>query len=308
MRLKEPFRGLYLMGGHSIFHLSLLCAGLIVLGFPETGDDENINDTIYTINMLRIAHGLDLFFAIIQFLGSSPQYFQKHRFTYRVLDTVKLFFYLGAVMYAIFHEQKQVGVELTDLWYVKAEWWTLVELLVFFGQVLCSVFYLLGQQIRGEFGYNLDPNTKRFTHDALEYYDWDISWFSFIFVMWCIHLFVLVTVGQTQTDNVKLFYSAFSLIIRSTHFYFLMPFSTDDRVFVEKSNKVWGALGVLQIIACCFIFGFTNTNGITTATAFVDFIVFVGQYVLYFIKAKENEKRLETKKIKDESTEQNELI
>jgi hypothetical protein len=89
----------------------------------------------------------------------------------------------------------------------------------------------------------LDPNIKRFTHDALEYYDWDISWFSFIFVMWCIHLFVLVTVGWTQTDNVKLTYSWFSLVLRSTHYYFLMPFSNDDRTFVVKSNKVWGILG-----------------------------------------------------------------
>lgn len=103
---------------------------------------------------------------------------------------------------------------------------------------------------------NLDPNTKRFTHDALEYYDWDISWFSFIFVMWSIHLFVLTTVGLYQNDKVKLAYSAFSLILRSTHFYFLMPFSQDDRTFVEKSNIVWGALGVLQIIAACLIFGF----------------------------------------------------
>jgi hypothetical protein len=178
---------------------------------------------------------------------------------------------------------------MTD-WYNKAEWWLKIELLVFFGQVLCSVFYLLGQQIRGELGLNLDPNTKRFTHDALEYYDWDISWFSFIFVMWSIHLFVLTTVGLYQNDKVKLAYSAFSLILRSTHFYFLMPFSQDDRTFVEKSNIVWGALGVLQIIAACLIFGFENTNGITTASAFVDFIVFLGQYALYMIKFKQNQK------------------
>lgn len=115
-------------------------------------------DCIDTINMLRIAHGLDLFFAIIQFVGSAPHYYHKHRFTYRVLDTLKLFLYLGAVMYAIFHEQQYAAIKFVDAsedfvaWYDKAEWWILIELLVFFGQVLCSVFYLLGMQIKGEFG------------------------------------------------------------------------------------------------------------------------------------------------------------
>ena len=44
MRLKEPFRGLYLMGGHTIFHLALLIAGMITLGFPsKDGLSEIIN-------------------------------------------------------------------------------------------------------------------------------------------------------------------------------------------------------------------------------------------------------------------------
>ena len=50
----------------------------------------------------------------------------------------------------------------------------------------------------------------------------------------------------------------------------------------------------------CFVFGFENRNGITTATSCVDAIVFVGQYVLYIIKYKENEKK---KKIKEEEGE-----
>jgi hypothetical protein len=105
------------MGGHTIFHLALLFAGLIVLQFPSKGDDDNINDTIDTINMLRIAHGLDLFFALLQFLGSSPKYYHMHRFSFRVMDTIKLFIYLGAIMYAVFHEQQQVGVKIDDIWY-----------------------------------------------------------------------------------------------------------------------------------------------------------------------------------------------
>ena len=132
------------MGGHTIFHLSLLFASLIVLWIPQS-EDAHLKDTIETINQLRIAHGLDIFIAIIKFLGSAPHFFHKHRFSYRVLDTVKLFFYIGSVMYAIYHKQNTSDVGIVDTeWYTKAEYWILVELLVFFGQVLCSVFYLLG--------------------------------------------------------------------------------------------------------------------------------------------------------------------
>lgn len=99
------------------------------------------------------------------------------------------------IMYAIFHEQQFLSLKIDDEWYIKAEFWILVELLVFFGQVLCSVFFLCSMQIKGEMGHNLDPNVDRYTHDTLEYYEQDISWFSFVFVMWTIHLFVLITVG-----------------------------------------------------------------------------------------------------------------
>ena len=114
MRLKEPFRGLYLMGGHTIFHIALLVASLLLLGFPE--DTKGIKNTLKVINQFRVAHGIDIFFAIIMFLGSAPQHFHKYRFTFRVLDTVKLFVYMGAIMYAIFHEQKELVKDKTNKW------------------------------------------------------------------------------------------------------------------------------------------------------------------------------------------------
>ena len=198
---------------------------------------------------------------------------------------------MGSILYAIFHEQQYAKKTINDEWYAQAEWWILVELLVFFGQVLCSVFFLLGLQIKGEFGYNLDPNNERYTHDSLNYYEHDISWFSFIFVMWCIHLFILVTMGQEQTETIKLVFSGLSLALRSSHFYFLMPLFSEDRSFVEKSQKTWIILGVLQVVACCLIFGFKTMTAITTASGYVDVIVYIGQYILYLINVKDNEKK-----------------
>jgi len=67
-----------------------------------------------------------------------------------------------------------------------------------------------------------------------------------------------------------------------------MPLFSEDRSFVEKSQKTWIILGVLQIVACCLIFGFKTMTGITTASGYVDVIVYIGQYILYLINVKDN--------------------
>lgn len=36
MRLKEPFNGIKLVGGHTLFHFSLLVTGLLIIGFPPS--------------------------------------------------------------------------------------------------------------------------------------------------------------------------------------------------------------------------------------------------------------------------------
>jgi hypothetical protein len=132
MRLKEPFRGLYLVGGHTVFHFGLLLTSLVSLGFPDKVTSEN-SDYLFTVNLLRVAHAIDVFFAILKFLGSSPEAFAKHCFTYRILDTVKMFFYLSFIMYAIFHEtQSGDALSSNDWWERHAEVWIRIELIIFF--------------------------------------------------------------------------------------------------------------------------------------------------------------------------------
>ena len=269
MRLKEPFRGLYLMGGHTIFHVALLVASILLLWFPSLpeqmklkGQEEKkkqFDETLKVINLFRLAHSVNVFFAIIMFLLSAPKHFHKYRFTFRVFDTTKLFVYMGAILYAIFFEQKTLAKTKNDPWEVQASMWIIVELLVFFGQVFCSVFFLIGMQIRGELGYDLDPNKNRYLHDTLTYYEKDIAWFSQIFVMWAIHIFVLFTSVSGNTSSIKKFFSIYSLVLRSSHFYFLMPLFSEHRELVEKSNRVWGVLGFFQVVGCLFIFGFKST-------------------------------------------------
>lgn len=130
--------------------------------------------------------------------------------------------------------------------------WILIELLVFFGQVLCSVFFLFIIQLKGEFGFNMDPTFTRFKLDALEFYESDIAWFSFIFVMWSMHMFILIrryslVQGEDQVASdadIKLLFSAYCLILRSTHLYFLMPFMNEKRENTKFSTTTWAVLGI----------------------------------------------------------------
>ena len=66
MRLKEPFRGIYTIGGHTLFHVALLTTSLILLQFPEPTDANE--DFLYTVNVLRIAHAVNLIFGIFKFI------------------------------------------------------------------------------------------------------------------------------------------------------------------------------------------------------------------------------------------------
>lgn len=54
--------------------------------------------------MLRVAHAVDIFFGILKVLGSTPKNYAKHCFTFKILDTIKMFFYLATIIYAIYHE------------------------------------------------------------------------------------------------------------------------------------------------------------------------------------------------------------
>jgi hypothetical protein len=299
MRLKEPFRGLYLMGGHTIFHFALLVAGLVVLGFPEVDAGKKNEDIILTMNLLRLSHALDIFFAILKFLGSAPHNYVKHRFSFRVMDTVKLFVYVGSVMYAIFHEQqylkrlKKAEKPEEDEWNQRADVWILLEMLVFFGQVLCSVFFLMALQCKSVMGHNLDPTFSRFKTDALEYYEEDISWFSFIFVMWGTHLFILgkrVNATGKEDNDIKTFFSAYQLILRSTHLYFLMPYRNAERKHLAIGNMTWGILGFFEFVGLCIIFGFKYARGIATGEGLIDATVFLGQFILYRMQRGEIEK------------------
>jgi hypothetical protein len=83
-----------------------------------------------------------------------------------------------------------------------------------------------------------------------------------------------------------MFFSAFLLILRSTQFYFLLPFKTEHRELVPISNVTWGILGLFQLGGVCIIFGFNTAKGIAAGSGMVDTVIFIGQFILHKMHAK----------------------
>ena len=289
MRLKEPFRGLYLVGGHSVFHFALLIVSFLILGFPETVDSYN-EEYNKTVNLLRVAHAIDWFFAILKFLGSSPQAYSKHCFTYKILDTIKMVFYLGAILYAIFHETHIDTNEILEtggFWIRHAEVWIRIELIVFFMQILCSSLYLFIVQIRGELGRNNDPNHSRYLNDTLRYYNDDLAWFSYSFVCLCFHCWLLnkyIKKPSKDDADKKMTYTCFMIGFSLLRLFFLMPYKTSDRRFNVISNCKWMTLLILETVGAAFFLTFNRVaTSNTFASCLIDSLCLLSSFFIYKI-------------------------
>lgn len=66
--------------------------------------------------------------------------------------------------------------------------------------IFSAVIFLFYIQIRGIFGKNEQKHkTQRYKKDALEYYDLDIDWFAFNFVMLSLHLY---SIARERNDSI----------------------------------------------------------------------------------------------------------
>jgi len=58
-----------------------------------------------------------------------------------------------------------------------------------------------------------------------------------------------------------------------------MPLKTGDGKFKEVDKKVWLMFAAFQVIGICIGLSWTAYQGVTTATAIVEFIVIIGQFI-----------------------------
>jgi hypothetical protein len=271
----------------------LFIVSFIVLGFPDEKNKAN-EEFVDVVNMLRVAHAIDVFFAILKFLGSSPAAYAKHCFTYRILDTVKMVIYLGTVMYAIFHETHTTNdaMKVDDFWIRHSEVWIRIELIVFFFQILCSSLFLMAIQINGELGNNNDPNFQRYKNDTLRYYNEDIAWFSYGFVCLMLHLCMLIKyqIKPSETDQgKKTMYTLYMIVFCLVRLALLMPYRTASRENKVFGNTRWLVLFILEILGGISFFFYKRVSGSNTfACCLIDSICLISMFFIYKINEAAN--------------------
>jgi cytochrome bd-type quinol oxidase subunit 2 len=204
------------------------------------------------------------------------------------MDTVKMVFYLGVIMFAIFHETHTTDAMLDkDFWIRHSEVWIRIELIIFFIQILCSTIFLMGVQINGEMGRNNDPNFQRYKNDTLRYYNEDIAWFSYMFVCLCLHCWMIqkYSIKPSTTDQgLKYAYSIYMIVFSLIRLVLLMPYRASDRTFIEFSNIKWIILFVMEIVGAVFFLFFKRIKGSNTfSCCMIDSICLIGMFLLYKI-------------------------
>lgn len=204
-----------------------------------------------------------------------------------------MFIYLGSIIYAVFHETHTDTMSILlksgeDYhWLRHSEVWILTEILVFFGAIFSSTFYLLTLQILGEAGQNNDPNFQRFKYDTLSYYDEDIEWFSYMFVCFCVHFMVFLkhSYYPATTDNkIKMVFSVYMMVFALVKLCLCMPFRHADRTHKVITMATWSTLFALEAVGGIFFFFFKYIGGSSTFGSFlIDVVVLLGMLAKYKI-------------------------
>ena len=82
--------------------------------------------------------------------------------------------------------------------------WLLMEISAFYLYMLAAIVFLTYIQIRGSLGKtDRKLNNDRWKFDALDYYDLDIDWFAFIFVMFCVHCYGIFEILTSKLLEIK---------------------------------------------------------------------------------------------------------
>ena len=136
---------------------------------------------------------------------------------------------------------------------------------------------------------NDDENhLARKLHDTLEYYQKDVAWFSYMFAMLVIHLYMMIRILATdEYKNYKDYklmaaYSIVMVIGNIAKLVLLMPLRTTAR---ELKIYSWPRfLGILlyEVVGIVLFFILkSDKDHIVSALSMIEVMVFVGQFIEY---------------------------
>lgn len=89
---------------------------------------------------------------------------------------------MGCVLFLQFNINNCNNSDYTKPGRREALAWITIEIIAQYLYIFSTMIYLFKISLRGIFGYNDKGKGERYKYDAIEYYQFDLDWFAFLFI------------------------------------------------------------------------------------------------------------------------------
>lgn len=220
----------------------------------EKGFQDEADEMYMLLNLIRFMH---FFLIVSQFLSVCLDDNKNDLFT-KILRTLEIFLYQGVLLYEQYHvATHKMNDPNYPLFIATFKQWMVMEVFFYYMQIFNASVFLFMIQIRGSLGKKEnDSNELRYKHDAIEYYELDIDWFSFQFVLFFTHFnaflgrsFVLKHSIDTEQQILIVM-----MLQRSAQFCMVAKLRDQKKKIQEFSDAHWMILFCIQFLAFVLFF------------------------------------------------------
>jgi len=185
-------KGFTLATGHWMFHVAFLAGSVLCIKTDESvfkllhlGEIDFNHNIGMLVMLVRAVHFLIAVTQICQSIFRTAGFDMFNQF----FTVLQMFVYQGTILF----EQQKLQSYSDDTFETDEElsalYWVKLEVTAFYLYLASAAVFLFYIQARGIMGKsNKQANKNRYKQDALEYYNVDIDWFAFIFVLLVLHL------------------------------------------------------------------------------------------------------------------------
>lgn len=159
----------------------------------------------------------------------------------------------------------------------------MLEVIFYYLQIFNASVFLFYIQIRGSLGHkNNEHNKLRYKHDAIEYYELDIDWFSFQFVLFFTHFNAFIGRSFVLQHGMDIEQQILIVLMvqRMVQFFLVRQLRDQKKIIQEFSEAYWLILLCIQIISFVLFFQKKSID-IINSMFWIDTIVLIFQYLFY---------------------------
>lgn len=123
---------------------------------------------------------------------------------------------------------------------------------------------------------NSDANRNRYKYDALDYYEVDIEWLSFVTVPigLCVTGILISTKIARRVEDSDYYMIAVILAQRIIQLFLMSPFRNQYLLVEAPKIWKWGILGCFDLVALYFFFKQKNVN-VVSGIFIIDFVTLI---------------------------------